>query len=327
MPPRRRRGPTWGLLDPGAILNGSEAPKLLGRIVVDLDFPLSGYVPENPKEILGAFEEPMEVTSCDVQQQISASTSTQVQARITQLFGIEAAKQQQAGRQVGAHTVITRLLRQHYDYYDTLIAKHRSDVVALLERQANKRGYMITGIKSCVDAEIEASAGSGTTTGLTMEVPVQQAIAAFGAANTLGDMANPTVTVNIQNMHSVLSRFVAKGERIFSLQVREVRYQGFIHKEPRMREISQFNPDRAMFGDRKAKVPLYERAQSSQSEENGAAGILEKEALPSSVAVIEMSDGVPTKSIEETTGQEEVLELTDGSKADAEMTLFAELAF
>jgi hypothetical protein len=183
-------------LDPSEVLLGSEAPRLLGRTVEDVDHPISGYVPEDSQEVLKAVPEPMEVVSCDVHQQISAGSSTEVKARMTQIFGLDAGREQWAERQVVARMVITRMLRQHHLVYDTLMDKHWDKITSLLPKQATSSGYMIVGIKTCVDAEIEASAGAGTTGGVTMEVSVQQVGAAFGVVNPLGDMLNPMVKVN-----------------------------------------------------------------------------------------------------------------------------------
>lgn len=68
MPSRGRQDLTWGVLDPNAVLNGDEAPNLLGRIVVDVDYLLMGYIPSRPQDTLKGLEEPMIVTSCDVEQ-------------------------------------------------------------------------------------------------------------------------------------------------------------------------------------------------------------------------------------------------------------------
>ncbi|OJZ79712.1 hypothetical protein ASPFODRAFT_38521 [Aspergillus luchuensis CBS 106.47] len=259
MSARRKAGPTWGLLHPSSILDGSEAPLLLGRIVVNVDDMLQGYVPHDPREVLKSLPElePMEVVDTDVETFIATTANNEAQARLTEIFGISGATNQQHGRHFKARTVIRRMLKQHDKVFSALMTAHEREIVELLENQPKKRGYMIVGLKTCVNAEISSSDQSSNEAGGGLKVSLQEAAMAFGAPPLPINLANLSAAVNRANSQSLLSRFVATGERVFSVRVREVKFHGIIYRHPRMGEALQFPPQQGTFGGEVRKAQAH----------------------------------------------------------------------
>lgn len=264
-----KAGRTWGLLLPSSILNGSEAPRLLGRIVANVDDLLQDYVPENPQDVISSVPdlEPMEVVDNDVETFISATEGEEAQVRLAQIFGVTKGSSQQHSSRFKAQTVITRVLRQHDKVFTALMKTHNKDIIELLKKQSTQRGYLIVGLKTCVDAEICSSAQSSGKGGITLEVPLQEAAIAFGAPPLPINLVNPSITVNRENSRDLLSRFVASGERIFSVRVREIKFHGFLSKQPRVGDAIRFPDQRGTFGDDRQKPAVQDRS-SSRSEED-----------------------------------------------------------
>jgi hypothetical protein len=87
---RRKLGPTWGLLHPSSILDGEEAPYLLGRIVADVDDLLGEYFPYDPRQVIKYLLNlvPMEVASNGIENLLAITKSKDANIRLTQILGI-----------------------------------------------------------------------------------------------------------------------------------------------------------------------------------------------------------------------------------------------
>ncbi|KAF5002844.1 hypothetical protein FDECE_10506 [Fusarium decemcellulare] len=253
MPTRRKPGPTWGLLLPGSILDGKEAPLLLGRIVANVDDLLQDFVPDNPQLVIKSLQglEPMKVVDNDVETFIATTDSQDAKVRLTQIFGMSGGNTQQSSGQVKARTVITRMLRQHDKVFTALMKAHKDEIVQLLQKQPTQRGYMIVGVKTCINAQMSSSDQSSSNAGITFELPLQEAAMAFGAPPLPLNLANPSIQVTRDNSRELLSRFMAVGERVFSVRVREIKFHGLIKKQPGIGEALQFPPQQGTYGGRK----------------------------------------------------------------------------
>lgn len=177
---------------------------------------------------------------------------------MTQIFGVAGQGSSNTERSLKACTVLTRMLRQHDIVFEALKAKYRDQIATLLEKQDTKSGYLVVGVKTCVDAEIADSEEASKTGSMFLEVPVQQTIAAFGAATPFGELANPKITVNKTNAQRILSRFVATGERVFAIQVREVKWEGWFSKDLQMRNLLQMKTRRKLRHVWKCHIPTIE---------------------------------------------------------------------
>ncbi|KAJ3534543.1 hypothetical protein NM208_g7497 [Fusarium decemcellulare] len=253
MPTRRKPGPTWGLLLPGSILDGKEAPLLLGRIVANVDDLLQDFVPDNPQLVINSIPglEAMKVVDNDVETFIATTDSKDAKLRLTQIFGMSGENTQQSSGHVKARTVITRLLRQHDKVFTALMKAHKDEIVQLLRKQPTQRGYMIVGVKTCINAQMSSSDQSSSDAGITFELPLQEAAMAFGVPPLPLNLANPSIQVTRDNSRELLSRFMAVGERVFSVRVREIKFHGLINKQPGIGEALQFPPQQGTYGGRK----------------------------------------------------------------------------
>jgi hypothetical protein len=92
------------LLHPSSILDGKEAPFLLGRIVADVDDLLQEYGPHDPQQVIKDLSslEPMEVTSNDVENFLAATKSKDAKIRLGQIFGISSTDSNQVSNHVRA---------------------------------------------------------------------------------------------------------------------------------------------------------------------------------------------------------------------------------
>jgi hypothetical protein len=239
------------LLHPSSILDGKEAPYLLGRIVADVDDLLQEYVPHDPQQVTKNLPnlEPMEVTSNDVENFLAATKSKDAKVRLAQIFGISSTKSDQASNHVKARIVITRTLRQHQQVFDALMKAHKEDIVNLLKNQSRQRAYMIVGLKTCLNTEFGSSNKSSSGRDIHFQLPLQEAAIAFGVPPLPINLANLSTQVTKENSLEVLSRFLAVGERVFSVRLREVKLHSLFRKGQSIGGILRFPPQQGVFGD------------------------------------------------------------------------------
>ena len=193
----------------------------------------------------------MEVTSNDVENVLATTKSKDAQVRLEQILGISSTNSEEASKNFKSRMVITRTLRQHQQVFDALIKAHKDDIMKLLKNQSRHRAYMIVGLKTCLNAEFGSSNSSSSGGEVHLQVPLQEAAMAFGAPPLPFSLTNPSIQVTKETSKELLSRFLAVGERVFSVRVREVKLHSLFRKEPRMGNALEAPSQQGVFGDEK----------------------------------------------------------------------------
>jgi len=244
MPTRKR---TWGLLPPSGLIDGSQAPKLLGRIIADIDYPTADYQPADPRVALHALPAPLEVIDADTKTVLSQVKNTKAKLDLGKIFGVHASDNTNNEDEVTSKTVVTRTLPQYRHAFKALMGNHRDDILELLNNNGGK-AYFIVGVKTCLDSEISHLNFSTSAVGGNVEFPLGQLLAAAGGIPPplAPDAANPSGSLDRETVRKALYRFVATGERIFSLQVREVKL-GYWDTEPSVRDLHEFSDGTGTF--------------------------------------------------------------------------------
>lgn len=210
--------PTFALID--RLPSTLHASVFLGRIVSDIFHPLHEYCPEDPRAALQ--HTPVDVADTSVSAVLAASHSAALRAKLDGIFGLTNSKSSSTGKQIVADRVITRSLPQHRKSFAAVVGAHHDEILELLENNGGK-GYMVVGLKTCRDAEIEISRNQERKSDVEVSVPAGQiaSIASQGAVDP-ALVPNPTVGRSREVSADWLARNTAEGEQIFALQYREI---------------------------------------------------------------------------------------------------------
>lgn len=198
-------------------LPSSVGPRLLGRIVLDIQSPTDYYRPEDPSRDL--VNETLEIVDSNFSTLFSINRNSAVEAKIGQIVGVAVDDGRSAEKKFEGRIVRTRFLTQHKDALKKLLEVRRAEIVELLSDAKKGRGYMIVGIKTAADASVSAKQASHRTTKIGVEFPVNQASAAasHGALQTAA--ANPQAKMDFTNDASVATSTHMDGEQIFRCAV------------------------------------------------------------------------------------------------------------
>ncbi|KAH7240342.1 uncharacterized protein BKA55DRAFT_118915 [Fusarium redolens] len=228
--------PTFALID--RLPASHHASVFLGRIVGDIFHPLHDYCPEDPRTALQHL--PVEVADTSVSTILAASHSTAVRAVLDRIFRLTNSKSSSTGKQIVSDRVITYTLPQHRKSFAAIVGAHHGKILELLENNGGK-GYMVVGLKTCQDAEIEVTRDQDRKSDVEMSVPAGQiaSIASQGAVNP-ASVPNPTVGRSSEVSANWGTKFTAKGEQIFALQYRKITLKKhFFSKKPSTAGLGQ----------------------------------------------------------------------------------------
>lgn len=223
-------------------LPSSYTSKLLGRIVADPLWPPDEFAPKSsiPVDISSLIE----VTDEDVQLTIDANRGSAVGGRLGKVFGLTRTDGQGSTATLTGKRVITRNLEQHREVFDQLLTgAGREDILKLLSRKAQKRkAYMVVGIKSIVDMEVEETKRLSRTTTIEGEVPVAEVANAAVVAYTgipvpglVPELVNPGWTKKKTFSGEWLKKNMVPGECVFAVRYRVTTLKGprwWSKKEP-----------------------------------------------------------------------------------------------
>ncbi|KAF9772755.1 hypothetical protein IL306_009512 [Fusarium sp. DS 682] len=228
--------PTFALID--RLPSSHHASVFLGRIVADILHPLHDYCPEDPRAALQQL--PVEVTDTSVSTVLAASNSTAVRAMLDGIFGLTNSKSSNTGKQIMSDKVTTRTLPQHRKSFAAMIGAHHDEILELLENNGGK-GYMVVGLKTCHDAEIEITRNHERKSDVQVSAPARQiaSIASHGAVNP-ASVPNPTVGRSSEVSADWETKLTAEGEQIFALQYRKISLKKhFFSKKPSTAGLGQ----------------------------------------------------------------------------------------
>jgi hypothetical protein len=217
----KRPAPTWAIFAPTELeLPAQLSHKLLGSIIADIENPSHEYCPEDVKSILDGLVEAVEVQDSNVETELSSAENAGARARLQTIFRIEADRSNSSDTTLKSETVITRTLQQQRKVFNAIIATYKDTVLKLLKDNSG-RGYMVVGIKTCVDAEISTNNGMRRFLEGSLGIPISTTLL-HGTDIVLGGTANPDIGGMSEKIRKALTTRVATGERIYSIQYRQI---------------------------------------------------------------------------------------------------------
>jgi hypothetical protein len=165
------------------------ALKLLGRIVENKKQPTNGYRPENPRSLLT--QSPIEVTDTNASIYRESVKDIVAQVQLGQLFGLSGQISNTDVAKLEGKNIITRLLLQHRDAFNKIYAKHKDEIDELLKLNSGM-GYMVVGLKTVFDGQLEVQTSQVKSTEGEAKIPIATATTAAtrGAVN-LGETLDP----------------------------------------------------------------------------------------------------------------------------------------
>ncbi len=196
------------------------APRLLGRIVADIFHPTHYYRPDDPRPSLTM--ERIEIVDTHVSSVLSMVKNDVVKAKVGDLLEISVNSDSTSKYNMKSKWVKTETLTQHPDALKNLLKDHRESIQELLERNGDK-GYMIVGIKTCLEPSVQTDEESSKDVGTEMRLPT----AAIIAAASHGALQAPEkmdVSGELQYSRSGTARtgYQGVGEQVFAIQYRKV---------------------------------------------------------------------------------------------------------
>ena len=249
-------------------LPSSVGPRLLGRIVLDIQSPADYYRPEDPSRDL--VNETLEIVDSNFSTLFSINRNLAVEAKIGQIVGVAVDDGRSAEKKFEGRIVRTRFLTQHKDALKKLLEVRRAEIVELLSDAKKGRGYMIVGIKTAADASVSAKQASHRTTKIGVEFPVNQASAAasHGALQTAA--ANPQAKMDFTNDASVATSTHMDGEQIFAVRYRIVTLKRK-HGQDSVDygDVKRVNVEDGVYGQ-EGKEPIFDEGDTIDDEEGSA---------------------------------------------------------
>lgn len=212
-----RRQPEYFLIDR---IPGSEIPHLLGRVVASRESPVDEYRPEDPRGALKGTH--LEVVDQDFASLFWAEKNKAVTAKVCSILDVDVSRLAERQNEFAAKFIRTRLLPQHRDALKSLLDVHRSEVLSLLADNGGV-GYMIVGIKSCLDGSTSNRISNGAKRSLAINLPTSDAIAAAThGIVTVGTAADVSVGVSRERATGADVTTTMVGEQVFALRYRRL---------------------------------------------------------------------------------------------------------
>lgn len=180
--------------------------------------PTHEYRPEDPRPVLGTAS--VLIEDSNVENVLSVTKNAVVRAKLSDLLGFDASKNKEKTTSVRSKLVKTETLTQHRDALANLLSKHRVSIERLLADNQNK-GYMIVGVKSCIDPEVSTSRVTETDVAAKVKIPLGQATQ-MASHDTVGDLPALDISAEGGSTRQGTSRatFQGQGEQVFAIQYR-----------------------------------------------------------------------------------------------------------
>lgn len=180
-------------------LPASYTSKLLGRIVADPLWPPEEFAPRI-STLVDVDDSLIEVTDEDVEITLNANSGSGVGGHLGKIIGLSRERGEGLTREMRGKRVITRSLEQQRDVFDAVVkGEARHEVLKLLSRKnAKRKGYMVVGVKSLVDAQIAVNQGLFKHVKLDTELPIAE-IANEAAIGSSAAPLSPVVAPELFN--------------------------------------------------------------------------------------------------------------------------------
>jgi len=261
--------PTWALLPPSALPDGTNGIDLLGTIIFDIEYPLADGV---PRRVQAPPLQPLFDRTADSEAELvlGATRSNNTRVYLTTLFSAASAFGRDTNATLATGRITTRLLKGHTPVFNTILQESKSEITSLL--QGYKRAYLVVGTKTCWNASIATTDGSSRDTNFAARLPATQiAASAVGVpdvsglinATSSGGGAQDGVTVmdnsqpldiTVQHGHNRTtkadSNFTAIGSRLFAIQCKKIQLNPAWRSERQMKLTNSYAiaKDRGMYG-------------------------------------------------------------------------------
>ena len=253
---RRSKGklPQYVLVDR---LPSSVGPRLLGRIVLDIQSPIDQFRPEDPSKDLS--NETLEIVDSNFSTLFSINRNATVEAKIGQIVGVAVDDTRSVEKKFEGKTIRTRFLAQHKDALRKLLEKRRGEIIELLSDAKKGKGYMIVGFKTAADASMSSKEVAQRTTKLGVEFPANQvAAAASHGAVQASDIANPQINISSTADAVVANSAQMVGEQIFAVRYRIVTLKRKHHRESvDYGDVKRVNVEDGVYGSEE-KEPIFD---------------------------------------------------------------------
>jgi hypothetical protein len=154
--------------------------------------------------------------------------SSEARAKLARLLTAVLKNQSGSEEVLMSRSVITRMLEDSDERFEEVRSKHNDTAVSIIRdygssTMTGKVGYFVTGIKSCLDAQISDITKLRQLFDAGLEIPLSEA---------LGQVLPVTGNINIdlklakESLAKVMTKFTADEERIFAIQTRRVVLEG-----------------------------------------------------------------------------------------------------
>ncbi|MCJ1404375.1 hypothetical protein MMC11_007600 [Xylographa trunciseda] len=220
--------------------------RLLGRIVADPLWPPDEYAPTLSTPIFitppqHPPDELLETTDLDAQLTLRAHTARTASGRLGKILGLTRDAGRSSSGALAGKRVITRNLVQQRAVFERVAGAAappagRDEVLALLSRPGGRRrGYMVVGMKSIVDATVGETRAAVRKVGVEWEAPVAEIVGAVALAGAGVPAAAVGVVPEVVNPGGAGGRtfagewskkFTMEGEAVFAVRYRVVRLKG-----------------------------------------------------------------------------------------------------
>jgi hypothetical protein len=196
------------------------APQLLGRFVADPMHPTHEYVPEDPRPLLTHI--PIEIVDEDALTILSSLENSSIGAKLGSILKLKTEDSHDNSRKISTRKVLTRSLPQQRKCFIAVLDGHRDEILKLLQDNKGK-GYMIVGMKTYVDAELEVGHGHEMHRSLGAKIPVAEVVAVATQIPATPLIPNPSIAADKGSKSTYQARSAASGEEIFAIQYRVVK--------------------------------------------------------------------------------------------------------
>ena len=236
-PLQYREFPTWALLLHGDLPPASVAHMLLGRVVADFEHPTLQGVPKLPNDISQIKDsdhipKALEVVDKDGEIFLNDVKDKNVELELGRLLNVKSQDAKTRAQELRTKKIITITLQQAWDIFDEIKKDHNVDLVELVKKTEDELGFMVVGLKICIDADVAGVIAKWDKFKATANIPAgQMAAEAFSSAAgapglgsaTASDSGNISFSKSTLELQQFLATSTMLGKRIFAAQYLQVR--------------------------------------------------------------------------------------------------------
>jgi hypothetical protein len=184
--------------------------------------PPYDYTPKDPSKYIQTI--PLEISYKTAAEEVGRHNETTLATSLTNLFKVGHGRANTDSEVLQSTTITTRSIDGVVDAFDSLMADAEvKEQVTRILRKNHGKAYMITSVKTFVDADINTIRGRAREYNAKLNVPVSS-IVSSGALPI--DIMDPSVGAKIVKSTHWKTSHVAEGEQIYAIQYRLVEREG-----------------------------------------------------------------------------------------------------